>query len=40
MSYLSKEKKILMMKKNILYVSKANKKNALLKENNNKFIRE
>ena len=34
------KKKVLMMKKNILYVSKANKKNALLKENNNKFIRE
>ena len=29
-----------MMKKNVLYVSKANKKNALLKENNNKFIHE
>ena len=37
MSYISKEKNI-DDEKNILYVGKANKKNALLKENNNKFI--
>ena len=37
MSYISKEKNILMKKKTMSYVSKVNKKNTLLKENNNKM---
>ena len=36
MSYISKEKNILMKKKTMSYVSKVNKKNTLLKESNNK----
>ena len=40
MSYISKEKKILMKKKTMSYVSKVNKKNTLLKENNNEMLYE
>ena len=40
MSYISKEKKILMKKKTMSYVSKVNKKNTLLKENYNEMLYE
>ena len=40
MSQISKEKNILMKKKTMSYVSRVNKKNTLLKENNNKMLYE